>query len=57
MWGLDFRCDAQPTELAEFTRDGARLTATGTGTVTITGARGCRFTAELPFARRLPGGC
>ena len=57
MWGLDFSFAEHPTELAEFTRDGTRLFATGTGTVTITGARGCRFTAELPFARRLPAGC
>ncbi|MEW6272559.1 MAG: alpha/beta hydrolase-fold protein [Thermodesulfobacteriota bacterium] len=57
MWGLAFRFAEQPTELAEFERDGARLTASGSGTVTITGARACRFTAELPFARRLPAGC
>lgn len=57
MWGLAFRFDEHPSELAEFTRDGTRLTATGSGTVTITGARGCAFTATLPFARRLPAGC
>lgn len=57
MWGLEFRFAAHPTELVEFERDGSRLTATGSGTVTITGARGCRFTTELPFARRLPAGC
>lgn len=57
MWDLEFRFDGHPTEVAEFTRDGSRLSGSGTGTVTITGARGCRFTATLPFARRLPGGC
>lgn len=57
MWGLAFRFAEQPTELVQFERDGARLFATGSGTVTITGRRGCRFTAELPFARRLPAGC
>lgn len=57
MWGLDFRFAEQPAELAEFTRDGTTLTATGAGTVTITGARGCHFTEQLPFERRLPAGC
>ncbi|HEY8517421.1 MAG TPA: alpha/beta hydrolase-fold protein [Candidatus Binatia bacterium] len=57
MWGLGFEFAEQPTELVEFRRNGSRLTASGSGTVTITGARGCRFTAELPFARRLPAGC
>jgi S-formylglutathione hydrolase FrmB len=56
MWGLEFRFDERPTELAEFKRDGSRLSATGTGTVTITGDR-CSFTAELPFERRIPPGC
>lgn len=57
MWGLAFAFDAPPAEVAEFRRDGTRLTATGSGTVTITGGRGCRFTGTLPFARRLPAGC
>jgi len=57
MWGLAFAFAEQPADVAEFTRDGVRLAATGSGTVTITGARGCRFTAELPFARRVPAGC
>jgi hypothetical protein len=57
MWDLAFRFDAQPGELAEFTRDGTTLRATGSGTVTITGDRGCSFTETLPFARRLPAGC
>lgn len=57
MWDLAFRFDAHPSEVAEFTREGATLRATGTGTVTITGQRGCSFTETLPFARRLPAGC
>jgi S-formylglutathione hydrolase FrmB len=57
MWGLDFQFAEHPTELAEFRREGSRLTATGSGTVTIIGGRGCHFTADLPFARRLPPGC
>ena len=57
MWGLGFRFDAQPDEVAEFVREGTRLTAAGAGTVTITGKRGCRFTETLPFSRRLPAGC
>jgi hypothetical protein len=56
MWGLQFQFAERPTELVEFERNGTRLSATGSGTVTISGKR-CRFTAELPFERRLPGGC
>lgn len=56
MWGLAFEFVEQPSEIAEFTRDGSRLHATGTGTVTITGER-CQFTETLPFSRRIPAGC
>lgn len=57
MWGLDFRFDAPPAEVAQFERDGGTLKATGSGTVRITGTRRCRFEASLPFERKLPPAC
>lgn len=57
MWGLRFRFDAPPSVVARFARAGRTLRAEGSGTVEITGRRGCRFTAQLPFERRLPRAC
>lgn len=57
MWGLRFRFSAPPSTVARFERAGATLTASGSGTVEITGRRSCRFSAELPFERRLPAAC
>jgi S-formylglutathione hydrolase FrmB len=57
MWSLRFRFAQPPSALATFTRSGRRLAATGNGEVTIAGGRGCRFSAKLPFARRLPPAC
>ena len=57
MWGLRFRFAAPPTAVARFERAGNKLTATGSGTVEISGRRGCRFGVELPFERRLPPSC
>jgi S-formylglutathione hydrolase FrmB len=57
MWGLRFRFAAPPTAVARFERKGNALSATGGGSVEISGRRGCRFSAELPFERRLPRAC
>ena len=57
MWGLRFRFAAPPSEVAEFNRSGRTLSATGSGEVRIRGRRGCRFSGELPFERRLPRSC
>jgi S-formylglutathione hydrolase FrmB len=57
MWGLRFRFAAPPSTVAQFERSGRKLAATGSGVVEITGRRGCRFSAELPFERRLPPAC
>lgn len=57
MWGLRFRFAKPPAAVAEFKRSGRTLAATGRGTVQIRGGRGCRFTAKLPFERRLPRAC
>jgi hypothetical protein len=57
MWGLRFRFSEPPTTVARFERIGRKLTATGSGTVEISGRRGCRFSVELPFERRIPTAC
>jgi S-formylglutathione hydrolase FrmB len=57
MWGLRFRFAKPPKVVAKFKRSGRTLTATGTGRVEIRGGRGCRFSAKLPFDRRLPAAC
>jgi S-formylglutathione hydrolase FrmB len=57
MWGLRFRFAAPPATVARFDRAGSTLSATGTGTVEITGRRACRFSTELPFERWLPPAC
>jgi S-formylglutathione hydrolase FrmB len=57
MWGLRFRFTAPPSEIAEFRRSGRTLSATGSGEVRIRGRRGCRFSSDLPFERRLPTRC
>ncbi len=57
MWGLEFRFAEPPATVARFERIGRKLVATGSGTVEISGPRGCRFGAELPFERRIPTAC
>jgi S-formylglutathione hydrolase FrmB len=57
MWGLSFRFAKPPPVVAAFKRSGRTLAATGRGTVRIHGGRGCRFSAKLPFERRLPRAC
>ena len=56
-WGFRFRFHAPPDELIAFARSGDRLSAAGSGTVTIRTPAGCEFTATLPFARTLPAVC
>jgi S-formylglutathione hydrolase FrmB len=57
MWGLRFRFTAPPSEVAEFKRSGRALSAAGSGEVRISDGRGCRFSAALPFERRIPRRC
>lgn len=57
MWGLRFRFAKPPAAVAEFKRSGRWLSATGRGSVAIRGGRGCGFSGELPFKRRLPRAC
>lgn len=51
MWDLDFQFAAPPEAVARFTHAPGRLSATGSGTVTVDGGPGCSFTASLPFER------
>jgi hypothetical protein len=57
MWGLSFRFAKPPSVVAKFKRSGRTLAATGRGRVRINSGRACRFSARLPFERRLPRGC
>lgn len=57
MWGLRFRFAEPPSEVAEFKRSGNTLSAAGSGEVRIGDGRGCRFSAALPFERRIPRSC
>jgi S-formylglutathione hydrolase FrmB len=57
MWDLRYRFAAPPETLETFTRRGDTLSGAGAGEVTIKTREGCRFTATLPFERKLPSGC
>ena len=53
MWRLRYRFAKPPTEVVDFTRRGRRLSATGSGRVTITAA-GCGVSKKLPFRTQFP---
>jgi hypothetical protein len=57
MWGLSFRFAKAPVVVARFKRSGRTLAATGRGRIRIHRGRACRFSAKLPFERRLPPAC
>jgi S-formylglutathione hydrolase FrmB len=57
MWGFRFAFAEPPAAVAEFTRTGKTLAATGAGSVQIEGAPGCTLSAELPFELELPRIC
>jgi S-formylglutathione hydrolase FrmB len=52
-WDLSLVFAQPPNALATFTRSGNRLSASGSGRVTVSGPRGCRFSAVLPFQSRV----
>ncbi len=56
MWQFDFTFAGPMTAVDTFARRGNTLSATGTGTVTLS-TDGCTFTQKLPFSRTLPSGC
>lgn len=53
-WDLSFRFAQPPGAVERFTRDGAGLSATGSGEVTIQTAGACRLTVRMPFQLKLP---
>jgi S-formylglutathione hydrolase FrmB len=52
-WNLRFRFASPPGALETLSRSGSTLSATGSGTVTITPDRGRAFTSALPFTRQV----
>jgi S-formylglutathione hydrolase FrmB len=53
-WSLRFTFDAPPTEVVTLSRAADRIRGLGSGHVELRNARGCGFTATLPFDRALP---
>jgi len=53
-WDLSFSFARPPDTVETFVRQGDRLSATGSGVVTITGDGRPPFTAAVPFSRLLP---
>jgi S-formylglutathione hydrolase FrmB len=53
-WGFRWTFAQPPAELITFKRDGDRIAATGSGTVTVRAPSGAAFTAALPFERAIP---
>ncbi len=53
-WGFRFRFAAAPEQLTTLSRAGDRLRGAGEGRVKIRAPNGCRFSAVLPFDRRVP---
>jgi S-formylglutathione hydrolase FrmB len=54
-WSLRYRFGAPPAEVMRFSRDGAVLRGTGTGTVRLTDVVSrCSVRVALPFTRTLP---
>lgn len=56
MWDLRYEFAAPPDTLITFTRAGGRLSASGTGSVTLRTTTGCQLRETLPFSARLPAG-
>lgn len=54
MWDLAFRFKRPPTSVEHFRRNGRILAGRGTGTIIVRTAGNCRFSAALPFRRKLP---
>jgi len=53
-WGFSWTFAKPPTELITFRRDGDKIAAAGSGTVTMTAPNGATFTQALPFERAIP---
>jgi hypothetical protein len=53
-WGFQLAFERPPEALETFHLHGKSLSATGSGTVTVTTPQGVRFTRALPFDVKLP---
>src|SRR4051794_24899056 len=51
-WGYSLAFASPPSDLATFSLSDGRLTASGSGRVTVRGPHGCRLLAKLPFKSR-----
>jgi S-formylglutathione hydrolase FrmB len=51
-WGFTFSFASAPAAVETFSLADGRLSASGSGRVTVRGPRGCRLVAELPFKSR-----
>lgn len=56
-WGIGFDLGARPAAPLVLRRNGARLDAEGSGTVTLTTPAGCRWSITLPGAADLAAPC
>jgi S-formylglutathione hydrolase FrmB len=52
-WGFSFKFAAAPEAVETLERSGGRLSGDGAGRVRVQAPSGCRFTATLPFDRKL----
>jgi S-formylglutathione hydrolase FrmB len=52
-WGFTFKFVAAPEAVETLERSGGRLSGDGDGRVTVRAPSGCRFTATMPFDRKL----
>jgi S-formylglutathione hydrolase FrmB len=53
-WGFRWTFAQPPSGLVTFKRDGAKIGATGAGSVTMKAPNGATFSATLPFERAIP---
>jgi S-formylglutathione hydrolase FrmB len=53
-WGFGWSFGAPPSDLITFKRDGNKIAAAGTGSVTMKAPNGATFTQALPFERAIP---
>lgn len=56
-WGLGFKFEQAPNEVATFDRSGGSLAGEGSGQMRIGGPRPCRSRLSLPFEIRLSSRC
>ncbi len=53
-WDIEFQRSPAPTDLSVFNRNGQVLTVSGSGRISLSDERGCRFGGELPLTWTIP---